>query len=141
MKRKPASRRRPARQVPAFYPVPVRGRHDGWTLERQARFLGMLAETGSVLAACAAVGMSRNSAYALRRKPDAESFAAAWDAALGWPIRKVTVADTLFLAYSGLVRVRMYRGTYRGFWQKPDNSALLRLMGRLERAAFRDGPG
>ena len=53
----------------------------------------------------------------------------------------MTVADTLFLAYSGLVRVRMYRGTYRGFWQKPDNSALLRLMGRLERAAFRDGPG
>ena len=137
MKRKPASRRRPARQVPPFYPVPVRGRHDGWTLERQARFVGMLAETGSVLAACAAVGMSRNSAYALRRKPDAESFAAAWDAALGLPIRKVTVSDTLFLAFSGLVRVRMYQGSYRGFWQKPDNSALLRLTARLERAAFR----
>ena len=141
MKRKPDSKRRPARRVPPFYPVPLRGRHDGWTLERQARFLGMLAETGSVLAACAAVGMSRNSAYALRRKPEAESFAAAWDAALGLPIRKVTVSDTLFLAYSGLVRVRMYRGSYRGFWQKPDNSALLRLVGRLERAAFRDGPG
>ncbi len=109
MKRKPASKRRPARQVPPFYPVPVRGRHDGWTLERQARFLGMLAETGSVLAACGAVGMSRNTAYALRRKPDAESFAAAWDAALGRPIRKVTVRDTLFLAYSGLVRVQIPR--------------------------------
>lgn len=141
MKRKPTSRRRPARQVPPFYPVPVRRRHDGWTLERQARFLGMLAETGSVLAACGAVGMSRNTAYALRRKPDAESFAAAWDAALGRPIRKVTVRGTLFLAYSGLVRVQMYHGRYRGFWQKPDNSALTRLLGRLERAAFRDWLG
>jgi hypothetical protein len=67
-------------RVPAFYPVPTRTRRDGWTVERQADFLGMLAETGSVIGACEAVGISRKSAYQLRARPGAESFAAAWDA-------------------------------------------------------------
>ncbi|MGZ3171754.1 MAG: hypothetical protein ACXWI5_10220 [Croceibacterium sp.] len=69
--------------VPAFYPVPTRTRRDGWTVERQADFLGLLAETGSVIGACEAVGISRKSTYQLRARPGAESFAAAWDAALG----------------------------------------------------------
>src|SRR5919112_1371749 len=85
--------RRPYRRlprVPPFYPVPTRIRRDGWTVQRQADFVGMLAETGSVIGACEAVGMSRKSAYRLRALPGAESFAAAWDAALGLPARKVT---------------------------------------------------
>jgi hypothetical protein len=77
-------------RVPAFYPVPTRTRRDGWTVWRQADFLGMLAETGSVIGACEAVGISRKSAYQLRARPGAESFAAAWDAALGGEARKVT---------------------------------------------------
>ena len=93
----------------------------------------MLAETGSVLGACEAVGMSRNSAYKLRARPDAESFAAAWDAALGAPIRKVTVTDLDFLAYHGLVQPLLFRGKYRGPIRKPDNSALLRLMKKIDR--------
>jgi hypothetical protein len=119
--------------VPAFYPVPVRSRRDGWTPARQVHFLGLLAETGSVLAACKAVGMSRNSAYRLRRKRDAESFAAAWDAALGEPKRKVTVEDLDYLAVHGLIRPRFYRGRYVGFSQNPSNSALLRLNARFDR--------
>ncbi len=125
-------------RVPPFYPVPTRARRDGWTVARQAAFLGMLAETGSVLGACEAVGMSRKSAYALRTRPGAESFAAAWDAALGMPLRKVTVTDLWFRAHRGLVRVQMFRGRYRGARQKPDNSAFLRLCGRLDRAARDD---
>ena len=56
-----ASRPRPYRRlrVPPFYPVPVRTRRDGWTIERQADFLGLLAEWGSVIGACEGVGMSR----------------------------------------------------------------------------------
>ena len=69
-------------RVPAFYPVPTRTRRDGWTVERQADFLGMLAETqtrpllhvvialGSLLArsgAGEADGMSRKSACRLHR--------------------------------------------------------------------------
>jgi hypothetical protein len=61
--------RRKAPRVPPFYPVPSRGRRDGWTIARQAEFLGMLAETGTVMGACEAVGMSRNSAYRLRAGP------------------------------------------------------------------------
>jgi len=124
---------RKAPRVPPFYPVPTRGRRDGWTIKRQADFLGMLAETGSVLGACEAVGMSRNSAYKLRARPEAESFAAAWDAALGAPIRKVTVTNLHFLAHHGLVQPMFFRGKYRGPVRKPDNSALLRLQKKLDR--------
>lgn len=119
----------------------VRPTHNGWTVERQAHFLGWLAETGSVSAACARVGMSRNSAYKLRRKRDAESFAAAWDAALGMPIRRVTITDLRFLAYHGLVRPRFRGGKYIGSRQKPDNSALLRLTARFDRMADRWSDG
>lgn len=127
--------RRKVPRVPPFYPVPLRGRRDGWTVQRQADFLGMLAETGSVMGACEAVGMSRKSAYRLRARRDAESFAAAWDAALGAPVRKVTVTDLDFLAYHGLVQPLLFRGKYRGAMRKPDNSALLRLVKKLDRQA------
>ncbi|HEY6814496.1 MAG TPA: hypothetical protein VI168_03045 [Croceibacterium sp.] len=128
-----AARRLP--RVPPFYPVPTRTRRDGWTVQRQADFLGMLAETGSVMGGCDAVGMSRKSAYALRARRGAESFAAAWDAALGAPVRKVTVADLYFRAHHGLVRLVLFRGRYRGAWCKPDDSALLQLCTRLDRVA------
>ena len=124
-------------RVPPFCPVPTRTRRDGWTVQRQTDFLGMLAETGSVMGACEAVGMSRKSAYALRARTGAESFAAAWDTALGAPARKVTAPDLDFLARHGLVRVVTFRGRYRGSWARPDDCALLRLVQRIDRAAGR----
>jgi hypothetical protein len=130
--------RRRLPRVPAFYPVPMRGcRTTMWTDVRQAHFLGWLAETGSVSAACARVGISRNSAYKLRGKPGAESFAAAWDAALGAPVRRVTIDDLHFLAYQGLIRPRFRGGKYIGSRQKPDNSALLKLLARYDRLTGR----
>ena len=33
-----------------FQPVPVRSRHDGWTIERQIAFLDQLTDCGSVSA-------------------------------------------------------------------------------------------
>ena len=124
-------------RAPPFYPVPTRTRRDGWTVQRQADFLGMLAETGSVMGACEAVGMSRKSAYALRARPAAESFAAAWDAALGAPVRKVTAPGLEVRAFEGLIRLITFRGRYRGSWARPDDSALLRLVRRLDRTARR----
>lgn len=57
---------------------PERSRRDGWTTDRQARFLTALAATRSVTDAARAVGMSRKSAYRLRsREPDG-LFAAMW---------------------------------------------------------------
>lgn len=67
----------------AFTPVPVRARHDGWSPERQTAFIHRLALCGSVSTAARAVGKSRKSVYDLRDRPGAESFASAWDAALG----------------------------------------------------------
>jgi len=65
-----------------FRPVPLRARHDGWTPDRQRDFIAQIRLTGSVDAAARAVGMRRETAYRLRRRHGAESFAAAWDAAL-----------------------------------------------------------
>ena len=45
------------------------------------RFIEVLADTGQVSLAAKAVGMSRESAYRLRRSPHGAAFARAWDAA------------------------------------------------------------
>jgi hypothetical protein len=72
----------PSALIPAFEPAPGRARKDGWTAERQRTFIATLARTGCVGRAAAAAGMSRESAYRLRRRRGAESFAAAWDSIL-----------------------------------------------------------
>lgn len=69
---------------PADYrwvPVRRRPRYDGWTEEKQRRFIEVLADTGLVSAAAKAVGMARETAYRLRRSPHGAAFARAWDAA------------------------------------------------------------
>lgn len=71
----------PAPKLPEFSPAPTRKRHAGWTAERQRKFIEHLALTGCVGEACALVGISSSSAYRLRNKAGAESFARAWDAA------------------------------------------------------------
>jgi hypothetical protein len=76
-----------------FDPVPVAPRHDGWTAERQRRFISALADTGCVSDACQAVGVNARSAYRLRRRPGAEAFDAAWrDALLVAAHRLTTIA-------------------------------------------------
>jgi len=54
----------------------------GGTAARQFRFIDVLAATKSITRACRAVGKSSVTAYALRKRPGAESFARAWDAAV-----------------------------------------------------------
>ena len=129
-------------RIPAFYAVPARARHDAWTPLRQAEFIGQLAETRSVAEAARRVGMARETAYRLRRRKWSESFVAAWDAALGrpvWPyapesltkpLGKVTYAELEWRLESGLWRVVLRHGLYRGVRRKPDNSALLALVRR-----------
>lgn len=59
---------------------PYRRRHDGFTGERQKRFIETLAKTGCVKDAAAAVGVTKTTAYRARKRiPD---FAAAWETAL-----------------------------------------------------------
>jgi hypothetical protein len=58
-----------------FTPVSPRARHDGWTQERQRRFVAALAFTGETGKAAALAGMTAHSAARLRRRPDGASFA------------------------------------------------------------------
>lgn len=56
-------------------------RRDGWTTARQTAFLEALAAGSSVAGAAAHVGMSRQSAYALRARLKGEPFDQAWQVA------------------------------------------------------------
>lgn len=69
---------------PADYrwvPVRRRPRSDGWTEEKQRRFVEVLADTGRVALAAKAVGLSRQAAYELKRSSEGAAFSRAWDAA------------------------------------------------------------
>jgi hypothetical protein len=63
---------------------PARCRRDGWTAERQLRFLETLARTRSIGKAATAARMSRESAYRLRERREGALFAALWDEALAF---------------------------------------------------------
>lgn len=139
---KPAAHRR-RRRPGWFRPVPLRARGDGWSEARQCAFLAQLYFTGSVAAAAKAVGMSRASAYRLRARAGAESFAFAWDRVLTAPgsghvgavredFRKVTVQALLARLERDLVQPVIYRGKITALRRKPDDSALYRLLRRTE---------
>jgi hypothetical protein len=124
-----------------FTPVPLRGRRDGWTEVRQCAFLAQLYFTGSVTAAAKAVGMSRASAYRLRERAGAESFAFAWDRVLSLPgwghpgaatedFRKVTNATLLARLETGFVKPVVFCGRMTAISRKANDSALFRLLRR-----------
>jgi hypothetical protein len=76
--------------LPDFTPVPrLCNRHDGWTAERQRGFIEALADLGSVRAAANAVNMTPESAYQLRRHPEAREFRKAWEAALKLGVQRL----------------------------------------------------
>lgn len=141
-----AARRTKARHIrlPPFLPVPLRVRSDGWTPFRQAAFLVALARTRSVSAAAGEVGLSRASAYALRGRPGAGSFAALWDAVLAGamrPQRKLTPEERHAAAIEGMVKPVVWKGRCIAIARKHDAAALrglyLRLTGASRKAARR----
>lgn len=89
--------------------VPVAPRHDGWTPDRQRRFIEVLADSGSVSAAARAVDMTAQSAWRLRRRADARAFDAAWDAALERSLQRLLPA-AIDRALNGALRSRYYHG-------------------------------
>jgi hypothetical protein len=107
-------------------------RHDGWTPERKALFLDDLAVRGNVRAACARVGMSRDTAYRLRRR-DA-LFARGWDAAL--LLARDSVAETLGdRAINGIEEEVWHRGELMGTRRRYDTRLLLAHVARLDKLA------
>lgn len=149
----PAALRTPPPKLPPFHAVQTRQRADGWTPERQAEFIGHIAETHLVSAAVRAVSMSRESAYRLRTRPGAEGFAAVWDMALarratdaGLALyvaareaahealqvsRKVTPGELQWRIESGKWHVIMRGGYFMRTHQAPDNDPLLTLLVRV----------
>lgn len=91
--------------------------------------------------------MTRMSAYRLRRREEAASFAHAWDMVLTPPglgqivrdvdWRKVTDEALFRRVETGLVAPLIHRGKVTGIRRKADNTALLRLLRRLDQAASR----
>lgn len=114
----------------AFAPVPVQARRDGWTAARQAGFIQRLALYGDVPRAARGVGMSRESAWRLRRRPGSEGFAAAWDKATGWGSDRLTDLG-LERALNGEVRAVHYRGRKVGEQLRFDNRLLIAVLNRL----------
>ncbi|HEX8223715.1 MAG TPA: hypothetical protein VF605_07865 [Allosphingosinicella sp.] len=123
-----------------FHPVPVQHRRDGWTAEKQRRFIQALAETGIARVAAAAVGMSERSAHRLAIRPDAESFSYAWDAALVIAARRGV--STLFeYALDGMVETVWRDGEIAWQRKRPSEKALFFLLAKLDPDRFgRDAP-
>ncbi len=133
----------PLRRIPAFHPVPLRARRDGWSARRQAAFIGLLMQEKSVSRAADMVERSRMSAYRLRRRPGAQEFAAVWDMILHGVMvdmaqvtraaRKVTPGLIWEHAQTGTIRPLMFRGRFVSITHRQDNSALLQHLARLNR--------
>lgn len=130
------------RRLPDFAPVPTRGRVDGWGALAQGDFIGFLAETGSVTEAARRVGLSKESAYRLRRRAGAEGFALAWEVAVAGgaecdfqPTRKFTLEELAARALGRTLQVVMRRGRYVGTRIKSNDAMLLRHLAQIDRAS------
>ena len=112
-RRRPPDDDRTLAAAPDFVPASPRERHDGWTPEKQVEFIDALGECGCVTEACERVGLSPSTAYRLRRRVDAYSFRAAWDAALDYAIRRLS--DAAFSrALHGVTRPVWFQGEQVG---------------------------
>jgi len=107
-------------------------RCDGWTPDRQVRFLDHLSADGNVRAACARVGMSREAAYRRRRREPL--FARAWDAAL-LRAREASGEVLASRALDGVEEDVWYKGELVGTRRKYDSRLLLAHMARLDKLA------
>ena len=119
-----------------FDPVPsASARHDGWTAERQRRFIAALGKIGIVSAAARAAGMSPKSAYALLKRAGPESgFAWAWAEAqeMGRLSVHLTAVDR---AIHGVEVPVFYRGRQCGTRRVYNDRLLIAAL----RTAARDG--
>ncbi len=85
----------------------------GWTADKQRAFLSHLAIHGCVSHAAAHVGLSKQSAYALRHRGGRTMFALAWDVAVRMA-RKALLDEALERAFAGRTLPIWYRGEQIG---------------------------
>lgn len=106
-----------------FTPVATASRSDGWTPDRQRRFILALADHGGVAAAARHVGMTPQSANRLRKRADAASFAEAWDNAIDEG-RARSLDQALARGMDGVVVPVMRGGKIVGYRRRFDNRLL-----------------
>lgn len=114
--------------------VPDATRYDGWTAEKQKRFLIALSRGHNISQACDIVDMSRQSAYALRTSARGAAFRLGWDAAL-LHARDVLADELMDRAFNGVrenVTTDDGRITTR---LRHDNVLAWKMLNRLDKRA------
>ncbi len=120
----------------SFTPVPRQSsRHDGWNEAKQIAFIDALGQYGIVRAAADKVGMGTTSAYRLREADGAESFAAAWDAALLVGMASLTDI-AMDRAVNGVAVPKYYKGEKIGETRWYDNRLLMFMMRQTQTRRF-----
>ena len=122
-----------------------RTRVDGWSTVRASAFIELLSQTGSVAQSAEYVGMSVNSAYRLRARPDCAAFADAWNTALA--TRHEALLDAAMQrTREGTERTRWFRGEVAGHERVFSDQLLMFMIDRtdpsrgIEGRAVRRGP-
>ena len=116
-----------APSAPDFEPVKLRYRHDGLTPARQVALVQAFAACGCVREACAKVGVSHEAVYALRRRPDAQSFRLAMDLALDGAADRVE--DAVYnRAINGVEVPHYYKGELVGTHRRYDERLALFIL-------------
>lgn len=124
-----------------FTPVPrKRMRRGGWSAERQREFIDLLAETGSVRAACRRMGVGEHHIYKLRNHPEAASFRKAWEAALDMGIARIEDI-AMDRAISGVEQPVYFNGEQVGTRTTYNDRLLMFLLRNRAPKRFIEGQG
>ncbi len=113
--------------APKFEPATPRPRRDGWSADKQIRFIEALAEGASVDSAARRVGMTRDSAYKLARRPCGGAFREGWDAALDCNMPQVEQA-AIRRSVECVARPIFHKGEQVGEWRHHDERLTMFLL-------------
>lgn len=113
-----------------FTPVPHTRRARGWTADAQHAFIDALSHCGVVAQAARSVGCSARSAYQLRQRPGADSFAAAWDWAMDMGLDEQRARAVALI--NGDRKQALYRGgRLHGYRIAPDRRVMFAALRAL----------
>lgn len=125
--------------IPAFTPwTGERRRGSGWTAEAQLLFIAALTRLGCVAAAAQVAGRSVRSAYRLRDRPGAESFAAAWASAAARG-RSAAQQVAIERAVHGTLVPQFRDGQFKGYRVAHDDRLLVAALTAGKLAMPMDG--
>ncbi len=108
-------------------PPPRRHRRDGFSAERQARFVEHYRDTGSLTDAARLTGISRSTAYNLINSPDGAAFRAAIEEA-GRGIDTILEATAFERCINGQEEIVYHKGERVGVRWKYDNKLLMQML-------------